>query len=138
MNLNVMSSSKCVIGTRRGRSQQRTRSALVSTDGKGYCSTPDEPTLWQDIGYQVVHGYLAAGARVVLERAPHRPFPYFPRLLTKENSVALNVFEDEYAQDVWIADQIAVDLTADELEPDDVLIVLQTRTGLRLGTATRP
>jgi superfamily I DNA and RNA helicase len=91
---------------------------------EGLLQHPDEPTLWQDIGYQVVHGYLAAGSRVVLERAPHSYPAYFPELISKDDSVTITVFADEYAQDVWIADQIAINLTTDELEPDDILIVL--------------
>src|SRR5262249_10642680 len=45
-------------------------------------------------------------------------------LIDPEDAVRLEVFDDEDSQDQWIAAEIIKNVTEDELEPDDVLIVL--------------
>lgn len=90
----------------------------------GLLQHPDEPTLWRDIGYNVVHGELAAGQPVTLERSRDSAPEYFQRLLNADDAVVVRAFTDEQAQDVWVAQQIATNLTVDELEEDDILIVL--------------
>lgn len=90
----------------------------------GLLQHPDEATLWRDIGYNVVHGELVEGSAVTLERS-NDSFPqYFPRLLNAADAVVFRAFPDEQSQDAWIADEIAKNLTDDELEEDDILIVL--------------
>jgi superfamily I DNA and RNA helicase len=91
---------------------------------EGLLQHPDEPTLWRDIGYNVVHGELGFGARVVLERSRESYPPYFPQLINPTDAVVVRTFPDESQQDAWIASQIATNLDADELEHDDILIVL--------------
>ncbi|OBG47652.1 RNA helicase [Mycolicibacterium fortuitum] len=91
---------------------------------EGLLQHPDEPWLWHDIGYNVVHGQLAEGQPVTLERAQSSYPSYFPDLLNSEDAVVVASFPDEPAQDAWVADQIAKNLTEDELEHDDILIVL--------------
>lgn len=91
---------------------------------QGLLQHPDEPELWRDIGYNLVHGQLAEGQRVTLERA-RSSFPsYFPELLTPEDAVLVASFTDETAQDAWVAAQIEKNVTEDELDHDDILIVL--------------
>ena len=90
----------------------------------GLLQHPDEPSLWTDIGYRTVHGRLALGEEVTLERSPESAPPYFGQLLHPANSVVVVDFPDELAQDAWVADQIHKNLTEDELEHDDILIVL--------------
>lgn len=84
----------------------------------------DDPTLWEDIGYRVVDGSLKLGAPVTIERAPTSSPDFFARLLKPEDAVVTTCFADELAQAEWIASSIKVNLTEDELEPDDILIVL--------------
>jgi superfamily I DNA and RNA helicase len=91
----------------------------------GLLQHPDEPGLWQDIGYDVTHGALAPGSSVTLERRADSYPPYFPRLLNPADAVVLRGFPDEDSQDSWVAAEIAHNLTDDELEHDDILIVLQ-------------
>jgi superfamily I DNA and RNA helicase len=90
----------------------------------GLLQHPDEPELWSDIGYRAVHGRLALGEAVTLERSIESTPSYFGRLLRPEDSVVIGRFADELSQDAWIAGQIHQNLTADELEHDDILIVL--------------
>jgi len=84
----------------------------------------DEPQLWTDIGYQVLSGSLDAGSFVELERAQTSYPPYFADLLDPADAVVLQSFANEAEQDSWVAAQIAANLEADELEPDDVLVVV--------------
>ncbi len=91
---------------------------------EGLLQHPDEAALWKDIGYTVVHGELSPGALVTLERSRESYPPYFPELLDPADAVQVHDFADELAQDAWVANQIAENLTTDELEPDDILVVL--------------
>jgi superfamily I DNA and RNA helicase len=91
---------------------------------QGLLQHPDEPSLWTDIGYRRVHGRLALGEQVTLERSPESTPSYFRQLLDPGDSVVVRQFSDELTQDVWVAEQIHKNLTADELEHDDILIVL--------------
>jgi superfamily I DNA and RNA helicase len=84
----------------------------------------DEPNLWGEIGYRVVQGTLAPGCDVMLERSRNSYPGYFDELLKPDDSVLLMSFKDQLAQDSWIAGQIEVNLSADELEHDDILVVL--------------
>jgi superfamily I DNA and RNA helicase len=90
----------------------------------GLLQHPDEPTLWQSIGYDVVRGKLEAGKQVVLKRRRDSAPEYFGRLLTESDAVVVASFPNEKAQDAWVAEQIAINLRTDELEPDDILVVL--------------
>jgi superfamily I DNA and RNA helicase len=84
----------------------------------------DEPKLWKDIGYNVVRGDLRLGSHVTLERSQDSYPAYFPELIKKDDAVVMRKFEDQYAQDAWVAMEVKKNLTEDELEADDILIVL--------------
>ncbi|HTR89521.1 MAG TPA: ATP-binding domain-containing protein [Solirubrobacteraceae bacterium] len=90
----------------------------------GLLQHPDEPRLWKDIGYNVVHGRLVPGKSVTLKRAKESYPEYFPRLLESKDAIILESFMNEANQDEWVAEQISINLSNDELEYDDILIVL--------------
>lgn len=90
----------------------------------GLLQHPDEAELWKDIGYDVVHGELVPGAPVTLKRSSESYPSYFSELLDPADSVQVHQFADEPAQDTWVANEIAKNLSVDELEPDDILVVL--------------
>jgi superfamily I DNA and RNA helicase len=96
---------------------------VYRADG-GLVQHPEEPQLWRDIGYEVRSGELIPGHGVTLARAPDSYPDYFPQLLTPEDAVVVESFEGQTDQDEWVASQIAQNLTVDELEHDDILIVL--------------
>ena len=85
---------------------------------------PDEPSLWADIGYDVVHGALVPGSPVTLRRSARSYPAYFDELIKPADAVVIASFEGEHEQDAWVAAQIAENLKTDELEHDDILIVL--------------
>ena len=91
---------------------------------EGPLQHPDDPNLWRDVGYSVVHGNLALGMPVTLERSSASYPSYFPDLLSPEESVAVQSFSTQDEQDAWVASEIRRNLDQDELEPDDILIVL--------------
>ncbi len=90
----------------------------------------DEPSLWEGIGYRLVSGRLAEGARVELERAPHSTPDYFPEFLTPNDAVLMKAFADSEAQDRWVARQLVRHLNVDEY-----LVVIGDR---RRGWASCP
>lgn len=95
----------------------------------------DEPSWWEDIGYRVVEGELSEGRRVVLERRPNSYPGYFSDLLRPDDAVISVGFENELEQAEWIARSIAINLSEDELEPDDILIVLPEAYTARRASA---
>lgn len=84
----------------------------------------DDPALWDEIGYQIIGGVLEEGHDVSLERGRTTYPDYFPQLLDADDAVLLRSFVDELEQDAWVAEQIERNITDDELEPDDILVVL--------------
>jgi superfamily I DNA and RNA helicase len=90
----------------------------------GLLQHPDEPTLWREIGYEVKKGELVEGSAVTLERSKSSYPKYFREHLTPQDSVTFQSFPDGLTQDEWVASQISRNLTEDELEHDDILVVL--------------
>lgn len=86
----------------------------------------ENPKMWEDVGYRVVNGQLTLGQPVTLERSPESTPSYFVDWLRPSDVIVARKFDSEGEQDRWIAEQIRVNLTEDELDPTDILIVLPT------------
>ncbi|MGA5102645.1 DEAD/DEAH box helicase [Streptomyces cellulosae] len=84
----------------------------------------DHPELWDDIGYEALHGELTLGSPVTLARKHDSAPSYFRDLVSPDDAVVMQRFDTQEAHDIWIARQIKKNLTEDELEHDDILIVL--------------
>lgn len=84
----------------------------------------DDPSLWTEIGYEVLSGHLDTGAHVRLHRNPSSYPKYFEDLLTPDDAIISKAFDDEIEQADWVALSIRRNLEEDELEHDDILIVL--------------
>lgn len=91
---------------------------------EGLVQHPDEPKLWEEIGYNILQGSLEEGSYVALERSFNSYPEYFSNLLEAKDAVEVASFKDEESQDAWVADRIHKNLTDDELEHDDILVVL--------------
>ena len=91
---------------------------------EGLVQSFDEPSLWTDIGYEVVQGRLDQGSSVTLRRRSNSYPRYFPELLTSSDAVVTQTFADEEDQARWVARSIRRNLEQDELEHDDILIIL--------------
>ena len=100
----------------------------------------DDADLWQRIGYNIVTGDLRPGSHVELARSTRSSPHYFSDLLNPDDAVVLKTFDAESDEDAWIAEQVEQNLTEDELEHDDILVVLPDaytakRRAARLATA---
>jgi superfamily I DNA and RNA helicase len=84
----------------------------------------DDVELWDTIGYEAVSGTLRPGRRVDLRRSADSYPEFLPRLLDPVDSIQVKQFANQAEQDEWIANQIAINLSVDELDADDVIIVL--------------
>lgn len=83
----------------------------------------DEPSLWSDIGYEVVSGELTPGRTATLARRGDATPDFFANLLSPADAVQTFKFESFQEQAAWVAEQIEVNLTKDELEPGDILVI---------------
>ena len=96
----------------------------IGQNNEGIIQHFDDPTLWLDVGYRVVSGELTLGSQVVLERDPEATPQYFEDLLAPDDAVSVHVFDSPTEQSEWVARQIQTNITTDELDPDDILVVL--------------
>lgn len=87
----------------------------------------DDPEMWEDIGYQCIDGELDAGAQVTLKRRKDATPSYFEELLTPQSSLQFQKFDSFDEQYSWIADEIHKNITEDELDPDDVLVIFAAK-----------
>ena len=84
----------------------------------------DDTGLWLDVGYEVTAGELGLDATVALGRRPECSPAYFDKLLKADDAVTAFQFATEQQQASWVAEQIRTDLTDEELQCRDILIVL--------------
>ncbi|MET4162165.1 superfamily I DNA and RNA helicase [Marinobacterium sp. MBR-111] len=81
------------------------------------------PDFWDHIGYEVVGGTLDFDTKVSLQRSRERTPEYFYDLIEPENAIKYERFDDQASQAEWVANQIYQNISSDELEIGDILIV---------------
>lgn len=80
--------------------------------------------LWTDIGYSIVEGSLDENREVSLRRSDESSPEYFNELLNAQDSVKIiPAFESNYQQYEWIAQEIEKNITIDELNPEDIMVI---------------
>jgi superfamily I DNA and RNA helicase len=84
----------------------------------------DDPHLWSDIGYEVVAGDMTPGHRLELRRSRESYPGYFSELLDPEDAVQHRTFDNAEDQAHWLAESIHKNLTEDELEFRDILVII--------------
>jgi superfamily I DNA and RNA helicase len=84
----------------------------------------DDPQLWSDIGYEVLSGVMAAGQVVSLARRRDASPAYFAELLTSGDAVTTHLYEDAEDQARSVAASIHQNLTVDELEHRDIMVIV--------------
>lgn len=83
----------------------------------------DQPGLWNEIGYHRQAGALEPGRTVVLERT-HETSPLFLENHSPLGDlIQFRTFATVEEQAEWIANEIALNLTRDELRHDDIVVV---------------
>lgn len=83
----------------------------------------DTLELWEDIGYKKDKGSLSFGREVVLSRRQDATPNYFYELLNPDDVIKTEYFDDAENQYNFIAQQIKKNITEDELDPDDILVI---------------
>ena len=83
----------------------------------------EELDVWNNIGYKVESGKLDYGNKVTLARSVDASPKYFRDLLKVEDSLIYKGFKTTDEQYAWVANEIEKNLTVDELDPDDILII---------------
>jgi superfamily I DNA and RNA helicase len=66
----------------------------------------DEPSLWSDIGYELVNGSLDPGSKATLARRKDAAPEFFSKMLDHKDAVHCQGFENDAAQVAWVAEQI--------------------------------
>lgn len=84
----------------------------------------DDPHLLTDIGYEVLAGDVSLGEHVVLRRSAESSPRFFEELLTPDEAIQCHAFESDDEQAKWVAESIKKNITEDELELRDILIVI--------------
>lgn len=90
---------------------------------KGLVQLFDELSLWTEIGYRVESGVLEFGKHVCLSRKEGSFPKYFNDLIRPVDAIEAKKFESVIDQYVWIAEEIEKNITLDELDPDDILVI---------------
>jgi superfamily I DNA and RNA helicase len=83
----------------------------------------EDPQIWSEVGYKVKSGILDYDSDIVLSRDRERTPKYFYDLLSEEESVRTKIFKDDLEQYDWVSEQVAKNVSSDELDLDDILIV---------------
>ncbi len=94
-----------------------------------------DPNFWRNIGYEIASGELKLGKPVVLQRSSDRTPSYFEELIDPESAIIYKTFSDREDEAVWVADQIVKNITDDELEINDIMVVFPSAYTLNTDSA---
>jgi len=83
----------------------------------------DEMSLWKEIGYYVVDGFMREGERVRLARTVTSSPQILERHSDIDDLIQFKLCTDKNAQAQWLTEQIEKNLTEDELEYKDILVI---------------
>ncbi|PFU37415.1 RNA helicase [Bacillus cereus] len=80
--------------------------------------------VWEEIGYEVIEGTLNFNEFVKLKRNNTSSPAYFEELMSPEDAITvLPAFNSKQEEYYWVAQQIKKNITEDELDPDDILVI---------------
>ncbi|MCA9474005.1 MAG: DEAD/DEAH box helicase [Nitrospira sp.] len=79
--------------------------------------------LWLDIGYKVQDGQLEDGQEVSLRRTSKSSPEFLEKHSRIDDLIEFIVFESEEEQTAWLVQAIQQNLGADELLPDDIVVI---------------
>jgi superfamily I DNA and RNA helicase len=102
---------------------------------EGLAQIFDTPSLWEDIGYQFVKGRPKGNSDVSIARKLTASPEYFEKLLQPADAVLTRAFRSAAEQYNFIAEQIEKNLTEDELDYDDILVVFCSPLTVRTDAA---
>ena len=94
----------------------------------------DDSSLWQDIGYETIGATIRPGHDVRLRRRQDAS-PEFFELINARNALTVAQFDDDKSQYQWLAQSIQRNLTQDELDYDDILVIASNPIRIRQTAA---
>src|SRR5208282_3109318 len=83
----------------------------------------ENKNLWIDIGYEVKDGELEDGQEVSLRRTSKSSPAFLENHSTPEDLISFEAFKSEAEQTAWLVKAIEQNLKADELLPDDIVVI---------------
>ncbi|WP_208393982.1 DEAD/DEAH box helicase, partial [Rhizomicrobium electricum] len=102
----------------------------------GLANMFEEPSIWPRIGYEKVNGRLELGCSVTVRRSKESYPSYFEDLVKPDDAIVCAVFGDAVSQYEALAAEISRNLTEDELDASDILVVLPSAyTSRKVGAA---
>ncbi|NQV50210.1 MAG: ATP-binding domain-containing protein [Candidatus Marinimicrobia bacterium] len=91
--------------------------------GTGLVQIFDHHELWSDVGYKLMSGALADGEEVVLARTKETSPEFLESHSTIDDLIQFVGFETKEEQAIWLSEQIKLNISEDELIPDDILVI---------------
>lgn len=83
----------------------------------------EQTRLWQEIGYRVSDGGFEAGERVALARSAESSPKFLEDHSAVDDLIQFHVFDTVAKQNDWVAEQLRINLSRDELRFDDVMVI---------------
>lgn len=83
-----------------------------------------ETQSWGKVGYNSVDGEIVFGEEVSFNRTNESTPEFFKELIDVESSMIFETFQNSHEELDWVLQQIENNLTTDELEHDDILIIV--------------
>lgn len=113
------------------RCYRNSRPVLVAAHGLGFGTARsdglvqmfDDPSLWEEIGYEVESGELSAGSEVVLSRPTITSPPFLEAHSPLDDLIQFRTFQNAKQQSEWVASEIEKNLTEDELTTRDIVVI---------------
>lgn len=90
--------------------------------GTGLIQMFDHSKLWLDVGYRVAEGNLEDGQEVKLARNTETS-PQFLEHSHPDELIQFIRFDTKEEQASWVAKQIEKNISEEELEPDDIIVI---------------
>ena len=91
--------------------------------GTGLIQMFDQSKLWLDVGYRVEEGELDDGHDVTLARPPETSPTFLESHSDIDDLIQFVKFETKDEQAQWLADRIHSNMTEDELDADDIIVI---------------
>lgn len=83
----------------------------------------DDTKLWEDVGYKIVAGQLEGGKNVTLRRTHESSPRYLANHSPPEDLMQFITFKSDEDQAKWLARSIEQNITDDDLDPSDIMVI---------------
>lgn len=91
----------------------------------------DQPNLWKDVGYDVLEGELKPDSSVVLARNDRNSPKFLEEHSTIDELIQFHKFNSTDEQNYWLAEQIEKNISEDELQYNDIIVINPNPIGAR-------